>query len=50
MAAAERVLLPCLRAMPLDTLVLATDSAAEQIEQWIGAQPVHIAEAVACLA
>jgi hypothetical protein len=47
-AAAERVLLPRLRAIPEDTLVLANGfSCREQIEQCTGRRTVHVAEAVA---
>ena len=47
-AAAERVLLPRLRAIPEDTLVLANGfSCREQIEQCTGRRTVHVAEVVA---
>ena len=47
-AAAERVLLPRLRATPDDTLVLADGfSCREQIEQCSGRRTLHVAEAMA---
>ena len=47
-AAAERVLLPRLRAIPEDTLVLTNGfSCREQIEQCTGRRTVHVAEVVA---
>jgi Fe-S oxidoreductase len=47
-AAAERVLLPRIRATPADTLVLANGfSCREQIEQCTGRRTMHVAEAVA---
>jgi len=47
-AAAERALLPRIRATPEDTLVLANGfSCREQIEQCTGRRTMHVAEAVA---
>jgi Fe-S oxidoreductase len=49
-AAAERVLLPRLRAEPAETLVLANGfSCREQIEQCTGRRTAHVAEAMAGL-
>ena len=49
-AAADRVLLPRLRAEPTETLVLANGfSCREQIEQCTGRHTVHVAEAMAGL-
>jgi hypothetical protein len=46
--AAERVLLPCIRATRADTLVLANGfSCREQIAQCTGRRTMHVAEAVA---
>jgi Fe-S oxidoreductase len=48
MAAAERVLLPTVRAAPPDTLVLANGfSCREQIEQGAQRKTTHIAELIA---
>jgi hypothetical protein len=47
MRAAERVLLPRLRAAPADTMVLANGfSCREQIEQATGRRTTHVAELI----